>query len=91
MDAGGGWGRCSSASAFRPGGDFSCEEYFVDASPFRTYAALLERLGLPLPYVVIYEREFKRVFEEAGFRFDSYQRWAGLGVGCFAVARKEQR
>ncbi len=72
----------------RPGGAFSCEEYFVDASPFRTYAALLERLGLPLPYVVICEREFKRVFEEAGFRFDSYQRWAGPGMGCFAVARK---
>ena len=42
-------------------------------------------------YVVIGEREFKRAFEEAGFRFDSYRRWAGLGVGCFAVVRKGQR
>lgn len=74
----------------KPGGAFSCEEVFIDTPPFRAYAALLERLGIPPLYMVIYEREFKQIFEEVGFRFDTYQRWAGLGVGCFAVTGKGQ-
>lgn len=74
-----------------PGGAFSLEEFFLDAPPLRANLALAKRFGIPPPYVVIREREFKQVFKEAGFRFDSYRRWAGLGVGCFAVARKNRR
>jgi len=74
----------------KPGGVFSFEEFFLDAPPLRAKLALAKRFGIH-PYVVIGEREFKRAFEEAGFRFDSYRRWAGLGVGCFAVVRKGQR
>ncbi|MGA9351251.1 MAG: hypothetical protein WBW48_20940 [Anaerolineae bacterium] len=43
------------------------------------------------PNVVIYEHEFKRVFEDTGFVFDTYRPWAGLPVSCFAIARKGLR
>jgi len=45
----------------RPGGVFSCEEFFPDAGPLRVNLALAGRFGIH-PYVIIYEREFKRIF-----------------------------
>ena len=73
----------------KPDGVFSCEEIFLDAAPLRLNLALAERFGIH-PYAVIYEREFKRVFEDTGFVFDAYRPWAGLPLGCFAVARKQR-
>ncbi len=74
----------------KPGGVFSCGEFFTHAVPLlRATLALAERFGIH-PYVVISEREFKAVFGDTGFTFDTYRRWAGLPVGCFVVARKGQ-
>lgn len=71
----------------KPGGVFSCDEFFLDSPLLRANLALAERFDIH-PYAMIGERQFKHVLQEAGFVLDSYQRWGGLPVGCFVVARK---